>query len=123
MKLCREPTSAGVVGLRGDLTRRAGPDEISRLRRGLRSRATPGFWKAYHALPAEIQERAKAAFSRFGEDPSHPGLQFKQVHLSEPIFSVRVSLGWRALAVQREDAWVWFWIGSHAQYDALLKRL
>ena len=32
--------------VRGDLARRAGSDEVPHLRRGLWSRATPGFWKA-----------------------------------------------------------------------------
>lgn len=59
----------------------------------------------------------------FSEDPSHPGLNFKQVHTSRPIFSARVSLGYRALSVREGDSLIWFWIGSHADYDKLLSRL
>ena len=59
----------------------------------------------------------------FSEDPSHPGLNFKQAHTSRPIFSARVSLGYRALAIREGDALIWFWIGSHADYDKLLSRL
>jgi hypothetical protein len=33
---------------------------------------------------------------------------------------VRVALGWRALGVSKDDAIVWFWIGSHADYDRLV---
>ena len=63
------------------------------------------------------------AYRMFSEDPSHPGLNFKQVHTSRPIFSARVSLGYRALAVRDGDTLIWFWIGSHADYDKLLSRL
>ncbi len=58
------------------------------------------------------------------EDPWHPGLRFKQVHASLPIYSARVGLHYRALAErQNDDTIVWFWIGSHAEYDSLLRRL
>jgi len=40
-----------------------------------------------------------------------------------PIFSARVGLGYRALAVRNGDALIWFWIGSHADYDKLLRSL
>jgi hypothetical protein len=30
---------------------------------------------------------------------------------------VRVGLRYRALAVETDDAYLWFWIGSHADYD------
>jgi hypothetical protein len=56
-------------------------------------------------------------------DSSHPSLQFKRVHASEPIYSVRAGLGWRAVGVRSDDAMVWFWIGSHAEYDRLLSGL
>lgn len=79
--------------------------------------------KAFAKLPADIQERAREAFQRFSEDPKHPSLQFKQVHTIEPIYSARVTLDYRALAIRREDRWIWFWIGSHSDYDNLLKRL
>lgn len=52
------------------------------------------------------------------------GLQFKRVHPSEPIYSVRIGRSWRALGLQRDsDQMLWFWIGSHAEYDSLLRRL
>lgn len=58
----------------------------------------------------------------FQRDPGHPSLQFKQVHATRPVFSVRVGLGYRALAVKDGDTIVWFWIGSHAEYNRLLSQ-
>ncbi len=87
------------------------------------STTTSAFRKCFEGLPQRIQVRARQAYLMFSEDPSHPGLNFKQVHASRPIFSARVSLGYRALAVREGDTLIWFWIGSHANYDKLLPRL
>jgi len=84
---------------------------------------SPGLRRAFDALPPRVQEKARGTFHQFSQDPQHPGLDFKQVHPTQPMFSVRVSRGYRALAYRRPDRWVWFWIGSHAKYDNLLKRL
>lgn len=71
-----------------------------------------------------MQEQARAAYQQFRQDPWRPGLRFKQVHATLPIYSVRVGLHYRALGErQDDDAMVWFWIGSHAEYDQLLRRL
>lgn len=40
-----------------------------------------------------------------------------------PIYSARVGLGYRALAVREGGTWIWFWIGNHADYDRLLRNL
>lgn len=51
----------------------------------------------------------------------HPSLQFERVHQTEPLYSVRIGLGWRALGLLEDDTIAWFWIGSHADYDRLIK--
>jgi hypothetical protein len=38
----------------------------------------------------------------------------------EDVYSARISLDCRALAVMEQNGLVWFWIGSHAEYDKLL---
>ena len=89
----------------------------------MRSRATPRFWAAYHELPAEIQKLAQKAYRLFRENPGHPSLQFKKVHDRHPIYSVRVSLGYRAVGLLERDQITWFWIGNHAEYDRILETL
>ena len=74
-------------------------------------------------LPADIKEQAQKSYRLWKENPSHPSLHFKRVHPTEPIYSVRVGLGWRALGLWEGDAIYWFWIGSHASYNKLLSRL
>jgi len=86
------------------------------------SRRTARFNKAFASLPPQIQEAARTAYRQFQEDPSHPSLHLKQVHPSQPIYSARISLQYRTLAVREGDTYVWFWIGSHAEYDQMIRR-
>jgi len=44
-------------------------------------------------------------------------LHFKKVGR---FWSARVGLHYRALAVEADDILVWFWIGSHSEYDRLI---
>jgi hypothetical protein len=87
------------------------------------SRITTEFRKAYLELPGDVRRLARRAFVSWKKDPAHPSLAFKQIHASMPIYSVRIGLHWRALAVQRNYGWLWYWIGSHAEYDKILRNL
>ena len=55
-----------------------------------------------------MRRQAREAYRRWHMDPWQHGLQFKRVHATEPIWSVRVSLGWRAVCVRSGDTAVWF---------------
>jgi len=79
--------------------------------------ATPEFWECYHALPEAIRDLADKNFSLLRENPSHPSLHFKKVGR---FWSARVGMHYRALAVESGEDLVWFWIGTHTQYDRLL---
>ncbi|CAN7430128.1 hypothetical protein LJR255_002713 [Pararhizobium sp. LjRoot255] len=84
----------------------------------MKHNATASFWRAYDDLPAQVRELADRNFEKLKADPKHPSLHFKQVGR---FWSVRVGTSWRALAVQEGDDVIWFWIGTHAQYDKLLR--
>jgi hypothetical protein len=87
------------------------------------SRGTPRFWAAYRALPQQVRQQARLAYRRFQANPSHPGLRFRKVHETEPIYSARISRDVRTLGLVEGETVVWFWIGSHAEYDRLLEQL
>jgi len=89
----------------------------------LTSRTTGRFRAAFERLPASVRRRARASYDLFRRDPQHPSLRFKQVHATRPIYSVRIGLGYRALGVRDRDEVIWFWIGSHADYERLLADL
>ena len=87
------------------------------------SKTTSRFREAYGRLPEHVRRRAREVYRRFKSDPGHPSLRFKKVHATEPIYAARVGLGYRALAVLDGDVAVRFWIGTHAEYDQLLRTL
>lgn len=89
----------------------------------MKSSITKEFRKRLDRLPTEVQEQAARAYALWRSDPYHPGLQFKRVGRRQPIYSVRVGIGYRALGLREKDPIYWFWIGSHAEYDELLKHL
>ena len=87
------------------------------------SKTTDRFRKAYAQLPEHVRRRAREAYRLFRDNPNHPSLRFKQVHAARPIYSARVGLGYHALAVRDGDVVVWLWIGTHADYDRLIRSL
>jgi hypothetical protein len=89
----------------------------------VRSRTTQTFRALRDSLPKPIQEKAKAAYELWSENPDHPSLRFKKVHVKLPIYSVRIDIDWRAVGLLEGDTVVWFWIGSHAEYEQLLRVL
>jgi hypothetical protein len=89
----------------------------------MNSRTTRRFRQLFAALPPHVQRQAREAYRLFRQDSAHPGLHFKQVHPSPPTYSARVGLSYRALGVLDGGTVVWFWIGSHADYDGLLAQM
>lgn len=89
----------------------------------MKSHTTERFRKLFAALPESVREQAREAYRFFRENPQHPGLQFKRVHPTKPIYSARVNIDYRVLGVRDGDEIAWFWIGSHDDYDKLLARL
>ena len=78
---------------------------------------TADFWDCYGRLPKAVQRVADANYDLLRTDPRHPSLHLKRVGR---LWSVRVGIGYRALAVAGDDGPVWFWIGSHADYDRII---
>lgn len=89
----------------------------------MNSRTTRRFRELFALLPAQVQQQARAAYRIFQHNPAHPGLRFKQVPADPPIYSARVGISYRAVGVLDGDTVVWYWIGSHADYDKLLEQL
>jgi hypothetical protein len=66
-----------------------------------------------------VQSAALEAYGLWRQNPWHPSLQFKQIH-TRPIYSVRIGLHWRAVGTRDGDAMIWYWIGSHPEYDRIV---
>ena len=69
-------------------------------------------------LPAEVQALADKNFALLNENARHPSLRLKKVGA---FWSVRVGRGYRALARDRAEGLVWFWIGQHGKYGQLVQ--
>jgi hypothetical protein len=78
---------------------------------------TPEFWNAYGQLPEEVRELADKCFVLLRQDQNHPSLRLKKIG---SFWSARVGLHYRALARDRSEGLVWFWIGHHSRYEQLL---
>ena len=79
---------------------------------------TPQFWELYYQLPEHIQRLADKNYELLENDPRHPSLRLRKV--DDETWSVRVGAHYRALGADHEGGILWFWIGSHAEYDKLI---
>ena len=89
----------------------------------MNSELSPDFLSCFRRLPNRIKQQASKNYRLWKVNPNHPSLDFKRVGKKSPVFSVRVGIGWRALGLVDDDCIVWFWIGSHGEYDRLLKQM
>ena len=83
--------------------------------------ASPDFWSSYNRLPTNVQQTADKNFALLKSDPKHPSLHLKKIGT---IWSVRAGIHYRAIGMDapgEEKGVLWIWIGSHADYDRLIK--
>ena len=80
--------------------------------------ATSGFWASLERLPADVQELARKNYGLLQSNPYHPSLHFKRLG---QFWSVRVGRSYRALGVDAPGGIVWFWIGTHAEYERIIR--
>lgn len=78
--------------------------------------ASPKFWSLLRALPRPVQLLARKNFKLLKANPRHPSLHFKKVG---DLYSARVGIAHRALAIDGVDGPIWFWVGDHNAYDKL----
>lgn len=83
----------------------------------MRHRANPKFWRFYESLSADIRRLADENYELLKSDPRHPSLHFKKVGR---LWSARIGIHYRAVAVEDGLDMVWFWIGHHSEYDRII---
>ncbi len=87
----------------------------------MKSSINEDFRKSFARLPKQVQQQARQSYQKFQESPEHPGLHFKKVRALRGTYAIRITGGYRALGVLKDDEITWFWIGSHADYDQILR--
>ena len=83
----------------------------------MRHFASPSFWEAYEELPPTVREAADKNYELLKADPKHPSLHLKKVG---KYWSVRAGKKYRALGVDVDEGILWFWIGTHSEYDKII---
>lgn len=90
----------------------------------MNSELTNEFVELFKKLPKNIRALASKNYKLWKNDPTHPSLYFKKIRSLENIYSIRIGIGWRAIGILKSnDLIIWFWIGSHNDYDKLIKNL
>ena len=84
----------------------------------MRRRENPRFWACYNALPAAVRQLANRCYALLRQDPHHPSLHFKKVGRFDPCVSDGIT---GRFAVENGPDLVWFWIGTQAEYDRLIR--
>ena len=82
-------------------------------------RATARFWASLARLPESVQRVAHRNFELLKINPSHPSLHFKRIG---KLWSARVGVNYRAIAVEDGADFIWVWVGPHDEYQRLIKQ-
>ncbi|MEM7761531.1 MAG: hypothetical protein AAF298_25900 [Cyanobacteria bacterium P01_A01_bin.40] len=86
----------------------------------MKSRTTKKFRAFFARLPKQIQIQGRIAYQLFKKIQTIPVCVLKKLHSKLSIYSARISRDYRAVRQLDGDTIIWFWIGSHTDYDKLL---
>jgi Txe/YoeB family toxin of Txe-Axe toxin-antitoxin module len=90
--------------------------------RPLTSVANKRFWRLFHELPDHAQRLAIKNYQLWKSEPTDPSLRFRRLEGgAQDRFSIRIGDHYRALAQVKNDVVTWVWIGTHADYDSMVK--
>jgi len=81
-------------------------------------RTTKRFWECYENLPDPVQKVSKKNFELLKTNPLHPSLHFKKLG---KFWTVRTGINHRALAIEDGEDFTWVWIGTHNDYERIIK--
>ena len=93
------------------------------MRLGKTNRRTARYRAMLELLPRAIRSRADEAFDVFCEDPSHPSLRLHELEDNRRgshhpgSISATINMQYRAICFVDGDCNVWYWVGTHGQYD------
>jgi hypothetical protein len=85
-------------------------------------RRTKEFCRLLDGLDPLARHRFDLAFRAYRRDPKLVRFELK-CRLSDrtPIYGAEAGQNLRALAMRKDDVVYWFWLGTHEDYDRILK--
>lgn len=79
---------------------------------------TKGFRDCLSKLPPQIQKLANEKYQMLLSNPQQVGIKpMVENGFKIPIWSAQVGGGHRALALKYQSYYVWYWIGTHEEYN------
>jgi len=84
----------------------------------MNSHISKQFRDLFRELPKEIRATGRKSYKLFKRNSSHPSVRFKKIKGS--MYSVRIGIGYRAVGIVNGNDVVWFWVGSHTDYDKVI---
>jgi len=76
------------------------------------------FNECFVRLPAEVQRAATVNYNKLLANPQAVGLKIMpQTPGSFQIYSAQIGRAYRALAIKVSSYYIWYWIGSHEDYN------
>jgi len=85
----------------------------------MKSRAVASFWQGYNRLPPLVQELAVKQYNLWLANPYHPSVRFKKIGMR---WSARITDDYRAIGIMEDDTVIWFFVGTHAEYNQVLRK-
>lgn len=89
----------------------------------MKSHLTNQFIKCFKLLPDRIKNLSRKNYKIWKNNHFHLSLCFKEAKENTNIYSIRVGIGWRALGIIEDNNIIWFWIGSHSDYNNIIDSL
>ena len=85
----------------------------------MKSFTTTEFWEAYSLLPDRVKQLARKSYQLWRKDHFYPSLHFKKV--GGVLWSACITRDYRSLALKKGENYYWIWIGTHDEYESLIK--
>jgi hypothetical protein len=79
------------------------------------------FKKLYLQLPEKAKLLAISCYKLWRSNHLHPSLHYKKI--GSEFRSIRIGDHFRAMARIRNNCVVWFWIGTHEEYNNLFDQI
>jgi hypothetical protein len=87
----------------------------------VKSVATRRFRDLLQSFPPNIQNLARKNYELWRRNPAHPSLHFRRLKGSKDRYTIRIGDHYRALGLLNSDTVIWVWIGTHEDYNQLVR--
>lgn len=86
------------------------------------NRRVRSYRKCLEKLGVDISTELERAYALWLENPQANSLGFKLLHDVPPVGRVKIGDHYRAIMVVDGDTAVWFWVGTHEDYNKFCRK-